>query len=307
MSRIRRVLVAVAGLAAASVFASPAEGGLLWCHRVAFCDVWESCEPAPCLVPKLVTEKRIVKEVVCKPVEREKTIQVCRRIVETKTVTRQCTTWEPVREVKTIQYTVRIPEWKVVEQTVPVRVPKVVTCEGVRRVCRKVPVTTTRTICYDAGHWVCTVDKCGRPRKVWCPNIVTKEVPCTTYRLEWDEVPYTYKRTIYETKFVTRKVRVCNYRCEVRTKEVPCVRYEPRVVEKQVQVPVYKTVVEEKKVKCIEWVPEVVEREVEVTVCKWVPAEPACEKPQHDHPVQKAPAQKDAAPKGSAPKSPTPK
>ena len=285
--------------------AGSAQAGRWWHHGLPSCRVPDFCEPAPCLVPQWVPEKRIVREVVCKPVEREKTVQVCRRVVETKTVTRQCTTWQPVTEMRTVQYTVRVPEWKEVEQKVPVRVPKVITCQGVRRVCRRVPVTTTRTVCYDAGRWVCTVDHCGRPRKVWCPNIVTKEVPCTTYRLEWEEVPYTYQRTVYETKWETRKVRVCTFRCEVRTKEVPRVRYEPKVVEKQVQVPVFKTVVEERKVKCVEWVPEVVEREVGVMVCRLVLVEPSCDKPAPTQKDQKSHAQQKPAPTQPAPQKPS--
>ncbi len=270
----------VGGVVVLSLVGGQAEAGWWWHH--ANCS---PCEPAPCLVPKWEMEKRIVKEVICKPVERERTVQVCRTVVETKTVTRQVTTYRPVRETKVVQYTVRVPEWKEFERTVPVSVPKVIECQGVKRVCKRVPVTTTRTVCYDAGQWTCVTDKCGRVRKVWCPNIVTKEVPVTTYRIEWEEVPVTYKRVVYETKLTTRKVRVCNYRCEVRTKEIPCVRYEPQMVEKQVQVPVYKTVTEPKTVKYVEWVNEVVEREIEVPVCKWVPAEQT--PPQ---PVQKSQA-----------------
>ena len=269
-------------------------------RRAAYC---EPCPPSgPQLVPIWVKEKRTVQELVCRPVQKEKTIQVPRTVVETKTETRLCTVMKPVTETRTVRYLVRIPEWKEIEQTVPVCVPKVITCQGTRRVCKRIPVQTVRTVCYDAGQWVCQTDKCGRVSRVWCPNIVTKQVPVTTYRIEWEDVPYTYQRTTYETKYTTRKVRVCTYRCEERTKEVPCVRYVPETVERKVRVPVCKVVTEAKKVRYTEWVSEVVEKEIEVSVCKWVPAQ--CD--TKAAPEKAAPVQKPTAPPKAAPKPPVP-
>ncbi len=271
MTRWRRMVVA--GIVSVWL-ASPAEAGWRhWRHTCApvDCDVIPSCGPQ--MVPKMVKETRTIREVVCKPVQVERTVPVCRRVVETKTVQRQVTVWKPVTETKQITYRVAIPEWKEVTRQETICVPKRVECQGTRTVCQRVPVQTTRTVCRDAGQWVCRVDCCGRPRKVWCPNIVQEEIPVTCWTTKLVEVPYTYHKTVYEPKTVTRKYRVCNYRYETRTKEVPVTRCVPQTVTKTVQVPVYRTVVDQKKVTCTEWVSEVVEREVEVWVCKMVPCE----------------------------------
>ena len=265
----------LAGIVAVS-YAAPVEAGRWhWRHACGpiDCDILPPCGES--LVPVMVKEKRKVCEVVCKPVQVETTVPVCRRVVETKTIERHVTVWKPITEMKEVTYQVAIPEWTEVERPQTICVPKQVECQGTRTVCQRVPVQTTRTVCRDAGHWECTVDRCGRPRKVWCSNIVTEEVPVTCWTTKLVEVPYKYYRTVYETKQVTRKYRVCNYRYETRSKQVPVTRCIPETITKKVQVPVYRTVVEQKKVVCTKWVQETVEREVEVWVCKMVPCSEA--------------------------------
>jgi hypothetical protein len=62
-------------------------------------------------------------------------------------------------------------------------------------------------------------------RRLWVPNVVTEEVPVTTYRNCTEEVPYEYSVTVCRPEERTRTVNVCTFRSEERTKSVPVTRY----------------------------------------------------------------------------------
>jgi hypothetical protein len=72
---------------------------------------------------------------------------------------------QPRTVVKT--FTVCKPVQYEVEQAYTEMVPYTEVRQGVRKICQRVPVETTRTVCRDMGHWedrtieVCRVGGCG--------------------------------------------------------------------------------------------------------------------------------------------------
>ena len=135
------------------------------------------------------------------------------------------------------------PYTEQIAQSYNVCVPVTQTHTATRSVTKCVPVTTMKTVTKDMGSYQCQAVECPHDRrlrmprnasiykKVWVPNLVCEQVPCTTYQRQTCEVPYTYTTTSYTTETRTRMVnvqqcrtetrsRMCNvtkYRCETRT------------------------------------------------------------------------------------------
>ncbi len=228
-------------------------------------------------VPQWVTETRVVSCTEYRWEPREYKCTVYRNVYETRDVTEQCTVLVPKQRTRTVNYTVCvpytknvvqtsvvcIPEWRDVEYQYTVRVPVWTTSvkeytvnipytvkkQGVRKVCRVVPVQTTRTVRRCVGHWEThtrEVPDCGGCGvrsvccRVWVPKWITEEVPCTTYKTEYVDVPYTYCVTLCKQETRTCEVRHCSYRTEQRTgtRRVCSVRREKR--ERTVQVCAYR-------------------------------------------------------------------
>ncbi len=99
-----------------------------------------------------------------------------------------------------------------------------------------------RTVTVCSGHWETQVEEvscgcndgcggCGGDcvrticRRCWVPETITKEVPCTTYRMVSEEVPYTYTVCKYRSEERTRTVKVCRHEQEERTRTVNVCRY----------------------------------------------------------------------------------
>ncbi len=193
-----------------------------------------------------VPEKRI----------RQETYTVC--VPVTEPVTEEYQVKVPVWTDREVHYKVKVPVWSEREVhykcLVPVWTDKEIPCTvmvphtekrtGTRAVCHLEPVHTTRKITRDCGHWetriaavpcggcgacggCCTRTICQR---VWCSNVVTEEVPCTTYKRVVEHVPYEYCVTVCRPETHIKIVKVCNYVAEPRTKIVKVCDYvvEPR-------------------------------------------------------------------------------
>lgn len=147
-------------------------------------------------------------------------------------------------------------------------------------------------------------DGCGAPqtttvcKKVWVPNVVTKEVPVTVCKQVVEEQPCVYTVMVckpvtrtckvrvcnYETQTRTRMVKVCDWTTEMRTRTYQTCRMVPEQRTKEVQytvcvpkkevrtrtVTVCKVVPEQKEVTYTVCVPRQVQKEVDVCVCKMV-------------------------------------
>ena len=134
-------------------------------------------------------------------------------------------------------------------------VPHIEERTGTRHVCHSVPVTRTRTVCEDQGHWEeqacggcaaapacdsCNSDSesssCCDTRKVWVPNIVQSEVEYTCYENQISEESYTYNVTTY-----TQENRTCTVKVARQVQEEVPYTYHvtvctPQQREVQVQV-----------------------------------------------------------------------
>jgi hypothetical protein len=151
----------------------------------------------------------------------------------------------PEQRVVTRHVTRKVPEWR---EEVRTRYQTVCTTEC-RTVMKKVtvckPVTTITRKCVDQGHWECRevpareglcerirkhrnkgcadpCDPCAAQcepcpkmvtKKVWCPNKVWIEVPCTKIVKCTECVPTTVNVTVKKCVPVCETVRVCHYRC----------------------------------------------------------------------------------------------
>jgi hypothetical protein len=142
--------------------------------------------------------------------------------------------------------TVPKPVWKEVEKKFPVAVPYCEKRTGVRTVLSSVPVTRTRVVTVDLGHWeVCSQCALCKPRvpckrdeavkpcaackpcvcktfvfcappivavctkRVWVPKLVEKAESYTVEVRKPVEVPFEYEVTRMRTEIRTRLQKVC--------------------------------------------------------------------------------------------------
>jgi hypothetical protein len=159
-------------------------------------------------------------------------------------------------------------------------VPHLVTRQATRTVCRMVPETSMRTVTRDAGHWetrMVTVPApcggcgscgaCGHTvcKKVWVPKLVTEQVPYTTHRPHYEQVPYTYTCTVMKPETHIRTVRVCDQRTEMREKRDRVCTYRMETRTRPVQVCDYRTEVRSRVDRVCSYRLETRSRQVPVT------------------------------------------
>jgi hypothetical protein len=191
------------------------------------------CAPAPttCCAPAMQTvcTTEWVKEnfTTTRTVYRTECVQEAytayRTICVPQTCTRVCTVNRIVAETQNVVRTVCVPVQTVETRTV---MKTVVTCK---------PVTTVTRKCVDMGHWECRevpcrqscltkmrnkhngcCDCCPPPMKtvkVWCPNKVWIETPCTKIVQCCECVPTQVQVTCCKMVPQQQTVQVCCYRC----------------------------------------------------------------------------------------------
>lgn len=74
-------------------------------------------------VPEYTTEKRVVRETVCKPVQKERIVTVMECVPETKMVEQCYTAIEKRQQTRTVRYTVQKPVFETQTRQVQVQVP----------------------------------------------------------------------------------------------------------------------------------------------------------------------------------------
>jgi hypothetical protein len=189
-----------------------------------------------------------------------------------------------VPEVKDGVRTVYHPEWTEEPRTV---IKHVVTCKQVTTVTRK---------CVDMGHWECKevpcesflskcrkmfhndcCEPCPPPTKtvkVWCPNKVWVETPCTKTVRCVECVPTTCMVKVCKMVPKQEPCKVTTYRCEKEKKIVNCTV----MIAKQVPCEYTRTVVKcvpcEEKVTCCRMVCRTVEKQVPIEACSSTPCCP---------------------------------
>lgn len=219
------------------------------------------------------TETFVVRKPVTRQVAREVVVHVPYQ--ETRQATRRVCRYVPATETRTIQvpeqrtrtetYTVCQPVMRQVQQRYTVNVPYTEMREGTRRVCRWVPVTETRNVVVDRGHFetvcwqvpVSCCNACGRrglfrrrccepaccttmatvSKQVWVPHCVVEQRQVTVHRLQSFDEKYTFPVTVCRPEERTRTVQVCEMVPQQQTREVPYVVCVPKEVQVTVERP----------------------------------------------------------------------
>ncbi len=279
--RIRMALLACVALAAAAVAARAEEAA----PPVATPNVpvASAAAPAPCGPPM---------RTVCVQEWVPQQYEAVRTVYKTECVQERYTAWrtECVPQTRTQVVTVNrmVPEWREEVRTVCTRVPCVETRTGYKRVCAYKQVTTVTRKCVDMGHYECRevpckpscfhrmkhhgdcCEPCPPPTKtvkVWCPNKVWVETPCTKTVKTWECVPYTYQVTVCKVVPQQQTVRVCVNRCVPEQKTVTCTVMVSRKVPYEAVRTVARCVPVQEKYTACRMVCRTVEKQVPVETC----------------------------------------
>jgi hypothetical protein len=107
--------------------------------------------------------------------------------------------------------------------------------------------------------------------RVWVPEVIKKQVPVTTWRPEYTQVPFEYPvhLTRLESRPITRTV--ARPRFETKEREIHYTVPVTTYVEREVPRTVCRPVVEEQVVHYTDYVSTPVERTITVPVCTLVP------------------------------------
>jgi hypothetical protein len=200
----------------------------------------QECERTVTVYDRVRHDDKVSHEVtyyVNVPKSREETITVCKPVW--RDVKFKYTVCELIRDTKKCTRTVCKPVWTEVDQDCTVMVPCVE--DRTDKVCvwKCVPVTRTRQVCEDQGHWeersvqvgscntgcytcnhcntwcnTCAPVACAPvtcTQKVWVPNVVTKDVEYTVNEWQCSKEDRTYQVTVCKPVTKTRKVKVCNW------------------------------------------------------------------------------------------------
>jgi hypothetical protein len=256
-----------------------------------------ACYPAPACVekevcvPTMVTEMRTIKCIECRPETRQQTVTVYKQVPVVQTVQRQCVEMVPEIRTQVQQCTVMKPVWRTVSQQIVVPVVTMQIQQGVRQVCRMVPMVQKKIVCEDQGQWeerpmpqtcaprTCVPRTCAPVQtctpvqaacKVWVPKIVQKEVELTCMKAELVSEPCQVPVQVcsYETR--TCQQRVCELQPQCVQRQVQCMVCVPRTVTRSFQVTTCQCVPEQRVISQTVMVPHEVEKVVPVSVCKMV-------------------------------------
>jgi hypothetical protein len=209
-----------------------------------------------------ITEERMRISTVMTPVTETKMVEYTNMVAvqgeETKAYTIKVPAWEDVEEAYVIkvpvlkeveeQYTVKVPVLRDVPFTYTVNIPQPVTRTVNRTVSNVVPVVKTRsvnvcvpvsrtkTVRVDRGHWENQVvqGSAGRSpfrqvsqRRVWVPNVVSEDVTEVVQQAQTSQVEYLVYEQHYQT--VPHDCVCIEYRPEQRQATKKEVAYQDEV------------------------------------------------------------------------------
>jgi hypothetical protein len=295
---------ALAGVVLATV-GLPARAGALGLGGGSCCNEAASACCAPtCCAP-------VVRTITCIEWVPEK-YEACRTVYRQECVQEKYTCYktECVPETRTRQVVCHkmVPCEQEVTCTVWTCVP---TCET-RTVCKKVPVcktvTTIKRKCVDLGHYECrcvedhsifsrfmagghkpacgdSCDPCGsccapvcvptKVKKVWCPNKVWIEEPCTKTVKCWETVQETVQVTVMKKVPVQQTKKVCVMKCVPECKTETYTALVPKQVAVEATRNVIKCVPVVEKYTACRLVPRCVTKQVTQDCCS-VSSAPGC-------------------------------
>jgi len=189
------------------------------------------------------------------PVQQERTTSWTVRVPYTETLETMYTVMVPVEEKRTEEYTVRIPFVEKLDETYTVKVPYQEKTVAFRKVTKRIPVKTTKTVTCHSGYWrmeaktVSENKHCASaenpcvPKTIYCrqwvPTSETREVPTTSWKYITEEIPYTLYVKKYRSEERTRTQYIRRYREEVRTREYSITKMVPEKRTKTVSMKKY--------------------------------------------------------------------
>jgi hypothetical protein len=229
--------------------------------------------------PTTVEELRTVYKTVCETEKYTAYRTECVQEVRHRTVC--CTKMVPTVENRTCTVWHSVPT--VEERVITKRVP----------VCRQVTTYTTKT--RDCGHYECREVPCGpslserlhkhfrkndccdcacepecvrtKTVRVWCPNIVCEQVPCTRIEKTWECVTEKCNVTVCKQVPETKTVQVTVCKCVTENKEETYTVSVPKCVPYEATRTVSKCVPVQEKVTVCKLVPTTCEKQVPVENC----------------------------------------
>ena len=189
------------------------------------------------------------------PVQQERTTSWTVKVPYTETFEKMYTVMVPVQEKRAEEYTVRIPFVEKLDETYTVMVPYQEETIAFRKVTKRIPVETTKTVICRSGYWKIEAktvsenrhfDSGGNPcgpktiyRRKWVPTSETREVPAISWKCIIKEIPYTLYVKRYRSEERTRTQHICRYREETRTREYSITKMVPEKRTKIVSVKKY--------------------------------------------------------------------
>lgn len=228
------------------------------------------------MVPTTVYQKKVIQCLEYRPVVRECTVNVTRRVPVTKQVKQICTVMVPKVMVRQEAYTVARPVYTKKQYEVTIMVPRNIVKQGVRQVCKYVPTKVMNTVTEDHGCWV--TDKSGCCTH-WQPNIVQKQVACTVMKPVTVDEPFQYTVTVCEPKKQIVEKTFCHYEYDKKVRNVQYTVCEPKQVERTVNVTTFHCVTEPQVRKYTQMVAHPVQKEISVPICQMVPKVITCKVP----------------------------
>ena len=266
--RARLALLANVVLAAAAVSARAGDGTPVAAPVTPAAPATAPATQSVCVtewVPENYTTTRTVYRTECA----QETYTAYRTECVPQMQTRVCTVNRMVPEFKNEVRTVCVPVHSVETRTV---MKTVYTCK---------PVTTVTRKCVDMGHWECREVPCRQSRRhhkkndccdccppptktvrVWCPNKVWVETPCTKMVRVAECVPTTVQVNVCKMVPQQQTVRVCSYCCVSEQKTETLTVMVPEFVPYQATRLVAKCVPVQETVTCCRMVPRTVVKQV---------------------------------------------
>jgi hypothetical protein len=243
----------------------------------------DCCAPAPVTSCAPATQSVCVTEWVPENYTTTRTVYRTECVQEAYTAYRT----ECVPQVQTRVCTVNrmVPEFRNEVRNVCVPVQAVETRTVMKTVYTCKPVTTVTRKCVDMGHWECRevpcresclakwhrkknsccCECCPPPTKtvrVWCPNKVWVETPCTKMVQVAECVPTTVQVTVCKMVPQQQTVRVCCYRCVSEQKTETFTVMVSKCVPYQAMRTVAHCVPHQETVTCCRMVPHTVVKQV---------------------------------------------
>jgi len=220
------------------------------------------------MVPEIRTRK--IDTFTCRPVLENKEVSFTVNVPETITKTINYTVRKPVYSQREVEYTVNVPTTEVrtglraICRMAPVVKTRTITedlghweIQSVEQQVAKAPepkADTKLNAKQDAkveqkltaekedtsADPCCNPDPCATvERKVWVPNVQTREVEYTCKQRVVENEEFTYNVTVYRPEIRTRLVTECSYVTEERTRDIQQTVCRPETRTKTIQVTRY--------------------------------------------------------------------